>query len=238
MDKRRILPAIGSLGGGNHFIAVNKNSENEYFLTVHSGSRNYGKCIAEYHQKKAVANVGGKGIGYLTGQAKEDYLADMQLAQVYAALNRRVILKRIASFLKVKYLEDNIIESVHNYIDFSDNIIRKGAISANKDQKILIPLSMADGILFCKGKGNADWNNSAPHGAGRLMSRTAAKQSITVSAFKKRMEEAGVWTSCISKETLDEAPQAYKDPAMIIDAIKDTAELVDCWKEVYNFKAG
>jgi len=236
IDKRRILLAIGSLGGGNHFISINKDSNDNYFLVVHSGSRNYGKRNADYHQKKAMENK-ETIIGYLVNQEKDDYLADMSLAQLYASLNRRVILKRITHFLKVRYDENKIIESIHNYINFEDMIIRKGAISAKKDEKIVIPLSMADGILFCKGRGNDEWNCSAPHGAGRVMSRSSARQSITVHAFKKRMEEAGVWSSCIGKETLDESPQAYKDPSLIIESIRDTADIIDHWKEVYNFKA-
>jgi len=238
MDKRRILSAICSLGGGNHFISIDKNSNEQHVLAVHSGSRNYGKCVAEYHQKKALANTGGKGAGFLAGQEKEEYLVDMEFAQVYAALNRRVILKRIASFLMEEYSEKALIESVHNYINFTDKIIRKGAISAHKDEAILIPLSMADGILFCKGKGNPEWNYSAPHGAGRTMSRSQAKRSITLSAFKKRMDEAGVWSSCVDSGTLDESPMAYKPPDEIKSAITDTVDIIDHWKEVYNFKAG
>ena len=237
MDKRRTLPAIGSLGGGNHFISIDKDDKDNYFLVVHSGSRNYGKCVAEYYQKKTVKGDRSESIGYLVGADYYNYLNDMNFAQVYASLNRRVILKRIVGFLKTKFEEEDIIESVHNYIDLENQIIRKGAISAKKGEKIIIPLSMADGVLLCEGKGNEDWNCSAPHGAGRAMSRSTAKQSITVHDFKKRMEEAGVWSSCINKDTLDEAPQAYKNSEIIKNAIGDTAEIIDHWQEVYNFKA-
>jgi len=237
MDKRRILPAIGSLGGGNHFISIDKDSSGQCYAVVHSGSRNYGKCVAEYHQKKASKGDQSDKFGYLSGQEKDDYFQNMAVAQVYASLNRRVILKRLGSFLKTKFSEENIIESVHNYVDFSDGIIRKGAISAKKNEKVLIPISMADGILFCQGKGNPEWNYSAPHGAGRVMSRSMAKQSITLSAFKKQMSEAGVWSSCINRETLDESPMAYKSLEEIEFAIGDTVDIIDHWKEVYNFKA-
>jgi RNA-splicing ligase RtcB len=237
IDSGRVLVAIGSLGGGNHFISVNRNSKGKCFLVVHSGSRNFGKCVAEYHQKTAAGGQKPKGLEYLTGLERAFYLADMEYCQLYAALNRRVILRRIACFLGVPYEEDCLIESVHNYINFEDNIIRKGAISAHKGEICLIPLSMADGILLCEGKGNPEWNESAPHGAGRLMSRGKAKTAISVEDYKKRMEEAGVWTSCVGKETLDEAPQAYKDPFTIMDSIGETVTIQDRWKEIYNFKA-
>lgn len=236
IDNSRVILGIGSLGGGNHFISVNRKDDGQCFLVVHSGSRNLGKCIAGYHQKKAVIDDKSV-IGYLTGQDKDSYLDDMKFAQTYAALNRRVMLYRIAKYLGMTYEEEKIIESVHNYINFEDGIIRKGAISANLDEEILIPLSMADGILYCRGKGNPEWNCSAPHGAGRLMSRSNAKKTISLDDYRKRMEDAGVWTSCVGTETLDEAPQAYKNPAMIKDVITDTAEIVGQWCEIYNFKA-
>jgi RNA-splicing ligase RtcB len=237
IDAGRVMAAIGSLGGGNHFISVNQDSDGKCFLVVHSGSRNFGKCIAEYHQKRAADNQKPKGLEYLTGLNKEFYFADMEFCQLYAALNRRVILNRIARFLRVPYNEKTLIESVHNYINFNDKIIRKGAISANVNEHILIPLSMADGILYCQGKGNPEWNCSAPHGAGRLMSRSKAKQTISVEDYKKRMVESGVWSSCVGVETLDESPQAYKNPEMITAAIQDTADIIDRWREIYNFKA-
>ena len=237
IDKRRILSSIGSLGGGNHFISIDEDSSGQRYAVVHSGSRNYGKCVAEYHQKKASKGSMSDKFGYLSGREKDDYFQDMAVAQIYASLNRRVILKRLCSFLKTKFSENDIIESVHNYIDFSDGIIRKGAIPAKEDEKVLIPISMADGILFCRGKGNLEWNCSAPHGAGRLMSRSNAKSSLTLSEFKKRMDEAGVWSSCIDRSTLDESPMAYKSPDEIKSAIGDTVDIIDHWKEIYNFKA-
>jgi RNA-splicing ligase RtcB len=178
-----------------------------------------------------------KDLEYLEGERAEAYCKDMEMAQVYAQLNRRVILHRIAEFFQMDYFEQNLIESVHNYINFNDKIIRKGAISAHEGETCLIPLSMADGILFCEGKGNPAWNQSAPHGAGRLLSRGKAKVTITIEDYKKRMEEAGVWTSCVGMQTLDEAPQAYKDPATIMESIGETVVILNRWKEVYNFKA-
>jgi RNA-splicing ligase RtcB len=267
----RVFTAIGSLGGGNHFLSVNRDSEGKQYFVVHSCSRNFGKCIAEYHQKlakdalspeemkKAIAEIKAKtpprdigkaiqefrnslpkkvrDLEYLEGEQAEAYFKDMKTAQLYAQLNRRVILYRIAQFFQMAYFEQSLIESVHNYINFEDRVIRKGAISAHKGETCLIPLSMADGILLCEGKGNPEWNCSAPHGAGRLMSRGKAKASISMEEYKSRMKEAGVWTSCVGEGTLDEAPQAYKDPATIIEAIGDTVDIVDRWQEVYNFKA-
>jgi RNA-splicing ligase RtcB len=267
----RILRALGSLGGGNHFMSVDQDSEGKKYFVVHSGSRNFGKRIAEYHQKKAAdvltpeqmrdainkikettpkQDIGkaiqdfrnnlpkkAHGLEYLEGELAKSYFYDMKFAQIYAQLNRRIILWRVTDFLDQWYRADEIIESVHNYINFDDGIIRKGAISAHNGEKVLIPLSMADGILYCEGKGNEDWNCSAPHGAGRLMSRTKAKATISVEDYKKRMDEAGVWTSCVGNGTLDEAPQAYKKSDVIKEAIGDTVTILDQWKEVYNFKA-
>jgi RNA-splicing ligase RtcB len=269
--ENRVFTAIGSLGGGNHFLSVNRDSEGKQYFVVHSGSRNFGKCIAEYHQKlakdalspeemkKAIAEIKAKtpprdigkaiqafrnglpkkvkDLEHLKGEQAEAYFKDMKTAQLYAQLNRRVILRHIAQFFQMAYFEQGLIESVHNYINFEDNTIRKGAISAHKGETCLIPLSMADGILLCEGKGNPDWNESAPHGAGRLMSRGKAKAVIPVEDYKRRMEEAGVWTSCVGPETLDEAPQAYKDPSTITESIGETVTIVDRWREVYNFKA-
>jgi RNA-splicing ligase RtcB len=269
--ENRVFTAIGSLGGGNHFLSVNRDSEGNQYFVVHSGSRNFGKCIAEYHQKlakdalspeemkKAIAEIKtkvpprdigkaiqefknnlpqkAKDLEYLQGEQAEAYFKDMKTAQLYAQLNRRVILYRIARFFQKDYFEQDLIESVHNYINFEDRIIRKGAISAHKGETCLIPLSMADGILLCEGKGNPEWNQSAPHGAGRLMSRGKAKASISVEEYKSRMEAAGVWTSCVGEGTLDEAPQAYKDASVITESVGETVTILDQWKEVYNFKA-
>jgi RNA-splicing ligase RtcB len=271
-DTARNMCSIGTLGGGNHFISIDENKEGGLFLVVHSGSRNFGKHIAEYHQdiakgptirtdrmQELVDNIKKTtphkqieakirelknsvekkqaGLEWLEGEDARNYFKDMILAQLYARLNRRIMLAKIARFIGVRYSEVEIIESVHNYIDFRDGIVRKGAISAKNHEKVLIPLSMADGILYGEGRGNEDWNCSAPHGAGRLMSRSKAKAAISVEEYKKRMDEAGVWTSCVGTETLDEAPQAYKDPLTIIKAIEDTVVVMDHWKEIYNFKS-
>jgi RNA-splicing ligase RtcB len=271
-DPARDMRSIGTLGGGNHFISLDKDKNDDLFLVIHSGSRNFGKRIAEYHQGIAKAPViradeladrieeikrtvpceqieakirelkssverKQTGLEWLKGAEASAYFKDMILAQLFARLNRRVMIAKIAGHLGVRYAEQDVIESVHNYIDFQDGVIRKGAISAKKREKVLIPLSMADGILYGEGRGNTDWNCSAPHGAGRLMSRSKAKELISVDEYNRRMKDAGVWSSCIGQTTLDEAPQAYKDPGMIENAIGDTVTVIDHWKEIYNFKA-
>jgi RNA-splicing ligase RtcB len=234
---------LGSLGGGNHFIAINQDSEGDYWLTIHSGSRNLGLSVANYHQKIAKADNGlfpkVSGMEYLTGDAAINYLKDAEVAQWFAKVNRYVILNRLIAFFEdpiaVKSIQQ--VHTIHNYIDFSNGIVRKGAVAAPKDGWLLIPMSMKDGILLCKGKGNEEWNYSAPHGAGRLMSRSKAKQNLDLAEYQRQMAEAGVWTSCVGKDTIDESPMAYKPPEDIKNAIEDTVNIIDHWKEVYNFKA-
>lgn len=180
------------------------------------------------------------GLEYLEGKNSEDYLRAMKFINVYGKINRRIMSYAICKFLGVDFWRSQIIESVHNYIDLESNppIIRKGAISARDGELALIPLNMADGIILARGKGNPDWNYSAPHGAGRLMSRKYAKLNISMEDYRRVMKEKGVWTSCVSTATLDEAPMAYKDKEDIIRAIEPTAEMLEVWRSVYNFKAG
>jgi len=226
-----IEQSIGSLGGGNHFIALNKNKSDEVYITIHSGSRNFGLQIANHFQKK----VGESG--YLSGDLYKDYIYAMGLAQKYAQFNRMVMLHTLLGFFDTKLDKDKLIESVHNYIDLENNIIRKGAISANAGQLCLIPINMADGVLLCRGKGNPDWNYSAPHGAGRLFSRTHANKELNMDEYQRQMTEKNVWSSCISTATLDESPMAYKSYEYLLEFIADTVDIVDHWAEIYNFKA-
>ena len=234
-DTNRVLRSIGSLGGGNHFIEVNIDKDDNLWLTLHSGSRNFGLKIAQFHQKVAVDKLGKMGgLEYLEGDDAKAYLHDMKVAQEYASLSRKVMGWQICrKHYKVK--DPEVIESVHNYINFDDGIIRKGAISAHKDEVVIIPLNMRDGSIIAKGKGNIEWNNSAPHGAGRIMSRGDAKRSLSLDQFQKVMK--GVWSSCIHKKTLDEAPMAYKKAEDIIGYLDPTVEILDIIKPVYNFKA-
>ena len=175
-----------------------------------------------------------KSLAYLSGQMMEDYIHDMKIIQRFALLNRKAMMDEIIRGLKLK-VEDEF-STIHNYIDTDAMILRKGAVSAKKGEKLLIPINMRDGSLICVGKGNEDWNNSAPHGAGRLMYRIKAKNTFTVSEFKKQME--GIYTTSVNADTLDECPMAYKGMEDIVDNIGDTAEIIKIIKPIYNFKAG
>jgi tRNA-splicing ligase RtcB (3'-phosphate/5'-hydroxy nucleic acid ligase) len=235
------VASLGTLGGGNHFIEIDKHGE-DYYLIVHTGSRNFGLSICNYHQKKAKTLMNEMFIGdayknleFLPMDKGGDaYLKDMAVAQEYASENRRLIVKKI---MEEFFLEkvSTPVECVHNYIG-KDRIIRKGAISAQAGEKVIIPLNMRDGVIVGTGKGNEDWNYSAPHGAGRILSRKRAKAELTVEDFTTSME--GIWTSCINADTLDESPMAYKNSKLILDTIGDTVDIDFIMKPVYNFKAG
>ena len=235
----RAYSSIGTLGGGNHFIEADKDGEGHLYIVIHSGSRHLGVEIAEFYQKagfKALQEQGisiPKPLAYVDGWLAEDYLHDMRIAQRFADLNRKAMADVIIKGMGLHVVEQ--FTTVHNYIDMEARILRKGAVSAQAGEKLLIPINMRDGSLICVGKGNPDWNCSAPHGAGRLMSRSAAKESFTVSEFKKQME--GIYTTSVGQGTLDECPMAYKSMADIVDNIEPTAEIVATIKPIYNFKA-
>jgi len=241
VDRVRAYNSIGTLGGGNHFIELGKDEDGILYLIVHSGSRNLGKQVAEFYQKIAAETHKVKikekkldrTLAHLEGQSFHDYLHDMAIIQRYAEINRMAIIKELKKRIGIKTKEQ--FTTTHNYVDLESMILRKGAISAKKDERILIPMNMKDGCLICEVKGNPDWNFSAPHGAGRLMSRTAAKESFTLNQFKKSME--GIYSSTINNSTLDEAPFAYKPMEEIIANINDTADIVKMVKPIYNFKA-
>lgn len=277
---RRIEKSIGTLGGGNHFIEIDIDEDNNKYLVIHTGSRNLGKQVAEYYQGIAYDILRGKDkifeeqkriieeykslgkrneiqnvikelkrsfkakeidipkeLCYLTGEYYDMYLADMDICQKFAALNRITIANIIVTKLFEKSISDfSYFETIHNYIDHKNNIVRKGAVSSQKGEKLLIPINMRDGSLICIGKGNDEWNCSAPHGAGRLYSRTDAKKNFTIEDFKKSME--GIFTTSVSIATLDECPMAYKSINDITDNISHTVEIIKIIKPVYNFKAG
>ena len=240
IDTRRALESIGTLGGGNHFIEVDRDEEENLYLIIHTGSRNLGLQVAEYYQKLAYESVGERSqneipfeLAYLSGEDRDRYLHDMAIMQRYAALNRQTIRDCILDAMKLH--EEDFFTTVHNYIDLEHGILRKGSVSAREGERILIPLNMRDGALICIGRGNDDWNQSAPHGAGRLFSRTQAESSFTLSAFKKSM--AGIYTTTVSQDTLDECPMAYKDPQTIISAIGDTVRIEKQIRPIYNFKS-
>ena len=237
-DLARVWCSCGSLGGGNHFVEIGKGEDQSLWLIVHSGSRNLGLQVAGFHQKKAVEIMGKKGgLEWLEGENAQGYLRDMRLAQKYAMLNRLVMLDVLADFFDLKLRDVELVTSVHNYIG-ADDIIRKGAISAREGEQVIIPWNMRDGVIIGTGKGNEDWNFSAPHGAGRVMSRGEAKRTIPMADFKKTMDDSGVWTSCVSQGTLDESPMVYKDSETVKSFIADTVAVTNNLKPIYNFKAG
>lgn len=275
-DSRRIEKSIGTLGGGNHFIEIDKAADGTFYLVIHSGSRNLGKQVAEIYQKLAADLAIGKDEMFQTqekiiaeykaagrrseiqeaikelhrqfkikksnipqelcwvyGKYLENYLHDIKICQEFARLNRETMAKILLERTGISAGES--FHTTHNYIDVEEKIIRKGAISAREGEKVLIPINMRDGSVLAVGKGNADWNFSAPHGAGRIMSRSQAKENLNLEDYKNSMR--GIYTTSVNEFTLDEAPQAYKSPDEIIDVIGDTVEILDVMKPVYNFKA-
>lgn len=184
--------------------------------------------------KKEYLPLASEDLAYLEGEDFEAYLNDMEICKEYASVNRKLMAIKLLDFLGIEK-EESYFETVHNYIDIKDRIIRKGAVSAKKGETLLIPINMRDGSLLCVGKGNEDWNCSAPHGAGRLMSRNSAKKNFTIDEFKESMD--GIYTSCIGEETLDESPMSYKPMDEIIGNIGDTVEIIKVLKPIYNFKA-
>jgi RNA-splicing ligase RtcB len=218
MDSMRAFGSLGTLGGGNHFIELGKYDTGEWGLTVHSGSRQFGLKMAKYHQKKA-----GKGaLAYLTGDNCFNYLGGMVIAQTYAQVNRELMIKLIMDELDLPK-PTQVVESVHNFIDFNDWIIRKGAIRSYVGELMVIPWNMEDGLIIAEGKSNPEWNYSAPHGAGRIGSRSWAKKNLSLDDARKSMKDRGIFSSRIPH---DEIKEAYKDPKLIEDAIGPTAKIL------------
>ena len=244
-DRKRALLSLGTLGGGNHFIEIARSDMDEgLWLIIHSGSRCLGVQVSDYHQKKAYEYCREKKINgpfelsYFEGELKDEYLSDLSITKDYAYYNRLIMSKIILD--EMGWKEEARFPTFHNSIDShyetGERILRKGATTAYNLETILIPLNMKDGSLICHGKGNPEWNYSAPHGAGRLYSRGESKERITLTEYKESME--GIYSSCISRGTIDESPMAYKNSGDIINAIGDTAEIVERLKPLYNFKAG
>jgi RNA-splicing ligase RtcB len=234
--KDRAKCSIGTLGGGNHFIELNKDENGDYWLVIHCGSRHLGIEVADYYQKEAerlCKEHVPKDLTYVEGDVFEAYIHDMNLAQKFAALNRETIANVIVRELGVNKVD--AFDTIHNYIDTKNMVLRKGAISAQLGEKVIIPMNMRDGSLICVGKGNEDWNCSAPHGAGRILSRTEAKNSLNLEDFKSTMD--GIYTTSVNNSTIDEAPMAYKPVEKILENIGDTVDVVETIKPVYNFKA-
>lgn len=273
---KRLERALGTLGGGNHFIEIDEAADGTKYLVIHSGSRNLGKQVAEIYQKLAINLNRGYGdylekkdeiirtykeqgrrqeiqealkqlhwqvyesetsipedFCYLTGRYLEDYLHDVVICQTFAKRNREKMAEILLERARMTGSEG--FHTIHNYIDKEEMILRKGAIAAHKGEKVLIPINMRDGSVLAIGKGNPEWNFSAPHGAGRLMSRTKAKNTLSLEEYRKTME--GVYTTSVNENTLDEATMAYKSLGDILDVIRESVDVVDVMKPVYNFKA-
>lgn len=236
----RAIHSIGTLGGGNHFIEVNQDDDGTLFIVVHSGSRQMGLQIASHYQGEAWKALSiqekktvPKALAYVEGELLTDYLHDMRLTQRFAVLNRQAMVQVILEGMGLTPVDR--FTTIHNYIETETNILRKGAVSAKAGERFLIPMNMRDGSLICIGKGNPEWNCSAPHGAGRLMSRSEAFRKLSMDDYKAAMK--GVFTTSVNRNTLDECPLAYKDMANIIANIGATATIMAIIKPVYNFKA-
>lgn len=269
VDLNRAGLSLGTLGGGNHFIEVDKDDEDNLYLVIHSGSRHLGVEVANYYQDWAynslksgfrhdrefiidklrsedrehdiseeLAKIGTfnipKDLCYVRSTLFDSYLHDMKIVQEYAKWNRIAMTDVIREHMRWGFEED--FHTIHNYIDTDNMILRKGAVSAQRGERLLIPINMRDGSLICVGKGNPDWNYSAPHGAGRLFGRMAAKKEFTVDEFKESMK--GIYTTSVNFDTLDECPMAYKSMEDIVNNITDTVDILKVIKPVYNFKAG
>ncbi len=273
VNLHRAARSIGTLGGGNHFIEVDRGEDGCLYLVVHSGSRHLGNEVAKYYQNEGFRALCGnarfqidetirrmktagntkdirktikelkqrramltpipKDLAYVEGRLFEDYIHDMRIIQHFAALNRRAMTEIILTGLGLTALEQ--FTTIHNYIDTEDMVLRKGAVSAKAGEKLLIPINMRDGSLICIGKGNEDWNCSAPHGAGRLMSRKDAFERLSMEEYRTQME--GIFTTCVIPDTLDESPMAYKSLDEIVRNIQPTAQILQRVRPVYNFKA-
>lgn len=277
-DTKRMGRSLGTLGGGNHFIEIDKASDGMQRLVIHSGSRNLGKQVADYYQKLAVQLHSGKeeffqrkqeliktykaqgrrselsdvikalhveyfgspkepdtpkDLCWLYGTYMDDYLHDVQICQEFAKRNRERMMIEILERTGLDASSE--FHTIHNYIDTDEMVLRKGAIAAHKNEIVLIPLNMRDGSVLAKGKGNREWNDSAPHGAGRVMSRHDAKANLNMDDYKAAME--GIYSTSICESTIDEAPAAYKPIEDIIEPIADAVDIIDVMKPIYNFKA-
>lgn len=279
VDLDRAYKSIGTLGGGNHFIEIDKDDQGEYYLVIHSGSRHLGVEVATYYQNKgydilkqnqkdtrdaiihAFKAAGrereisaaltklkktemSKDLAYVGGDVYWDYIHDIRIVQRYASRNRELMAYIIIDKMGwskepiIRMYPDQQFHTIHNYIDYDTErkpILRKGAVSAKKGELLIIPMNMRDGSLICRGKGNPDWNYSAPHGAGRILSRAGAKKEISIADYEKSM--CGIYTTSVNEFTLDESPMAYKPMKEIISNIGDTVDILKVIKPVYNFKA-
>lgn len=237
----KALCSLGSLGGGNHFIEIDRDEDDQIYIIVHSGSRHLGKETAESYIREGQRQLQAQNISepyemtWLEGDLMAQYLHDVAVVQQFAQINRETILKIILKKMKWK-LADDIQSCSHNYIDCREDtpILRKGAISARSGEHVIIPIHMKDGILLGTGKGNPEWNFSAPHGSGRLYKREDAYQKFSVSAYKKAM--TGIYSSSVGRSTLDESPFCYRNMSDIINAIEETVRIDHILRPIYNYK--
>jgi len=264
----RAYKSIGTLGGGNHFIELDRDDDGALYLIIHSGSRQLGSDVAKHYQeaayryqiKKTKRNIrampddrdsydyyGVKpfktkktskpAVNYnravLDGSLFDDYLHDIAIVQKFADINRKAMVKIIQADMGL-HIKDSF-SNIHNYIDTERMILRKGAVSANLGERVIIPLNMRDGAILCSGLGNPDWNFSAPHGAGRVCSRSDAKYAYSVEEFQEQME--GIFTTTANAGSLDECPMVYKAPESIINAVGDTVRIEKRLRPVYNYKS-
>ena len=242
INREKAEVSLGTLGGGNHFLELDKDEEGNLYVLIHSGSRHFGQEITEYYLREGQRILKKQGIEvpyewtYLEEDLKEAYLHDVQKACIFAAWNRKCMLDELAKGMKWKVEE--VLDVCHNYTEQTEKtwMIRKGAISAKKGEPIVIPINMKEGVLLGKGLGNKEWNESAPHGSGRILKREEVGNCHTVSQFKTEMK--GVYCSCIGKETLDEAPFAYRNLETLEKNLGETVEIEKILRPVYNFKAG
>jgi len=238
VSSNNYLKSMGTLGGGNHYIEINKEENGNCHLTVHCGSRHMGQAICNYHQEKIRRHRDYDKkhflLNYLENDELVEYLIDMVFAQEFASMNRTMIMYMICNELGCDFSRDKAIDTVHNYIDFDRMILRKGSISAEEGELCIISLNMRDGILICRGKGNPDWNYSSAHGCGRLMSRRNARMSFTMKQYRDEMKD--VYSSCVCKDTLDEIPNAYKNPDLIASMIGDSVDIIKHLKPIINIK--
>lgn len=244
IDYIKAQKSIGTLGGGNHFIELDKGEDGSLYLVIHSGSRHLGMEVTDYYLKagqheQQMKKEGGHApyeMTCLSGELLEDYLHDLEIMQEFAAINRAAMIDEIAGAMKWRLLDE--YTCIHNYVDFSNAkpILRKGAISAKAGERVVIPMNMKDGVILGRGLGNDEWNQSAPHGSGRVYRRSEVKEHHTLYEFKKEME--GIHSICVNKDTLDESPFAYRRIEDMLPIISQTVAIDEIIRPVYNYKAG
>lgn len=233
---QNVLQSFATLGSGNHFIELSEDADHTY-IVIHTGSRWLGSEVASFHEKRAYEQNNMKidsTKAHLTGSFLEDYLYDLKIAQKFASENRKSIMERMLKFLKIETDYISSFQSEHNYVDIENKILHKGSCSAKKGEPVIIPINMKDGSIIGNGMGNESWNSSAPHGAGRLLTRSEAKSLLSLDEFEEQMKD--VWSSSVNRSMISESPNAYKSLKEIQETIIDSVEITNLIKPIYNFK--